>query len=784
MKYIQILAILFFLSTKTLKIHAQTIIINEIMSYNEHTIADEDGDFSDWIELYNYGSQVVSLQGVSISDDVSDLNKWSFPNIDIQPNEYKIIFASSKNRIDINKELHTNFKIKQSGEAIYLSHQGQVISSTSAITIPEDKSYGTFPNGNSSTYSIFDIPTPLAANQENSQIIASHFSGFYQDSFHLSLTPTVSGQKIYYTLNGEIPTSNSLLYTSPILIQNNANTPNNWSDIPTTPLEIPDSLSDNLWHQPLNVNKSNILRYASFEGNNLKSPVYNKTYFVNSHQYNYPVVSIVTDSLNLFDDSIGIYIPGLRHEKDGFGWFGYGNYHNRGREWERPIHVSYFETDGNLAFETNAGMRMRGNGSATMPQKSFGIYFRNEYGLNKIAHPVFSNTELTGYKRLVFRNSGQDFRRTHFKDALIQSLLRPLALDLQNFEPSIVFINGEYWGIHNIREKYDKHYFKNHYGVEEEDSIDILKWCGFIEEEGNNDDYYALEDYIYANDLAEDVHYEYVKSQVDISNFIDFQIAEIYFANHDWPCNNYKMWKTNKENSKWRFLIYDLDFTVYLNGIKLYDKLGMKHATGNDGWNHCECSNILFIKLLENSSFKELFINRFKEHLSTIFRTDHVLNHIDTFTQLYNLEIEEHIDRWNYPLDMFNWFYNIEIIREFAINRPCFMKEDLIEFFNLTELDFDCSNPDDFKIEESSLLIIPNPTSNNFYFKSLVNDFALGDVIIRNINGQIILNQSNIIVENKDSGTRVDVSQFASGVYTVTFQNDNYIQTEKLIIIK
>ena len=124
-------------------------------------------------------------------------------------------------------------------------------------------------------------------------------------------------------------------------------------------------------------------------------------------------MSLTTDSLNLFDYDTGIYIPGKRFDEDGFSWFPIGNYHNKGSEWERDVHITYFERDGSIGFESNAGVRMRGMGSASNPQKSLTIYFRKEYGLEKVNYPVFKGQESNTYKRLILRNSGNDFLDSH-----------------------------------------------------------------------------------------------------------------------------------------------------------------------------------------------------------------------------------------------------------------------------------------------------------------------------------------------------------------------------------
>ena len=218
----------------------------------------------------------------------------------------------------------------------------------------------------------------------------------------------------------------------------------------------------------------------------------------------------------MFDYENGIYIPGRRHDDDGWAWWPHGNYHNRGIEWEREMHISYFQENGELVLDTDAGMRMRGLGSTSNPQKSFNVYFRNDYGLKVANLSLFPDSASEKFKRLTFRNSGHDFLQTHFKDALLQRIAEPLDLDLQAFKPAILYINGEYWGIHNIREKYDEHHFNYQYGVDP-DEVNVLGICGEIEE-GENSEYLELLTYLNDHDLDDQENYDYVSDTVSYTH--------------------------------------------------------------------------------------------------------------------------------------------------------------------------------------------------------------------------------------------------------------------------
>ena len=759
---------------------AQDIFINEFVSSNDTIIEDSFGEFSDWIELYNAGSEVVNLKDFAISDKKDNLRRWVFPEVLIQPKGFILIFASG-NDIRSGQELHTNFSISQWGEPLILTNnKGRVIDSVDPIVLPPNHSYARLSDGNSK-FSITSTPTPNASNNGYAGIYISHKSGFYRNEFDLILETSNPNAKIYYTTNGSLPTPHSNLYTKPITIADISETAYSFSAIPTTPLDGEYQLYKYIWKEPQSVYKSNIIRYAMFENGEMQQSVHSKTYFVGrriEQRYQFPVISFVSDSLNLFDHETGIYVPGKQFDEDGFNWWPSGNYHNRGREWERDVHFTFFDETGTVAFETDAGIRMRGYGSTAFPQKSFNVYFRKEYGISRIEFPLFDNFGENVLKRLILRNSGNDFLNTHFRDAMLQQIISPLNLELQDFAPSILFINGEYWGIYNIREKYDKYYFEYRFGIEE-DNLNILDVCGHTVEEGDNADYLDLVYFIESNDLSVHENYEYVASEIDIDNFIDYLIVEIYFANFDWPCNNYKMWKTNDPGSKWRFLIYDLDLSFAFDSNSAYDTQSLEHATSTENsWPFCECSTLLFRKLLENETFVKLFLDRFVYSLENIFETNRVIGFIDDFERLYYPEMKEHIERWNYPKNIKTWMQEVNKMRKFAVERPCYMSENIISFFELKYFDFQC----DPKAEKKVIVLYPNPNRGNFSIENITSeDIENGIINLINSSGQLVYSQSNV---NLTAGERISLhlNHFPKGFYIFSLIAGNVNDNIKILI--
>jgi len=760
---------------------AQDVIINEIMSSNDSYFANNEDKYYDWIELYNTSDKDIIITNYALTDNSEKLRKWLFPEKVLKAHSFIIVFASGKDSIS-DDELHTNFKISQAGEPLILTNsRGNIISSVNPVFIPNNQSYGCISDG-SDTYCLMEYASPAKSNNQSGAILCSKQSGFYKNSFDLVLYNSDTTSKIYYTLNGSTPSLKSRLYKTPISI--NEKNPNDYSisKIPTTPLIGDYPLETYIWKEPQSVYQGTVVRYALFKNDSLQSNIYTKNYFIDpeiNKRYKYPIISIAIDSFDLFDYDSGIYIPGKRFDENGFNWWPEGNYLNKSDDWERKAHISYINNIGQIGFETNAGLKVRGQSSASYPQKSFNVYFRKEYGSSSIEYPIFSNSKNNKFKRLILRNGGTDFIYSHFKDAMLQKLIEPLGFELQEFSPSVVFINGEYWGIYNIREKYDKYYFKYKYGIPENE-INVLEYCGQVEE-GSADEYDDLIDFIKNNDISIMSNYNYICNKIDIENFTYFQIAEIYFANSDWPCNNFKIWKDNEPESKWRFLIYDFDASFGYDHKSDYATLSMEQATSMANvWPNCECSNVIFRNLLKNDSFRNYFIEKFEHCLKTFFLPENIIELIDEFESLYEPEIQEHIDRWNYPANITEWKHEIYKLKEFALERPCYMQNNLISYFELDELNFDCKKSD--RYENDIISIYPNPSNGNF---DVINNSPMNieeaNICIINLQGQIIHSFSKAKIPKNDK-ILLDLPTMKTGLYILKI-NSNYLDINKKIQI-
>ncbi len=557
----------------------------------------------------------------------------------------------------------------------------------------------------------------------------SHASGFYDNPFNLVLSTGVTGASIYFTTDGSEPDTSNLegstyqyknawprkpgdpygpfltgaffthLYTHPIKIDNRSSEPdsltNKSSSYDTPP-----------WYFPQTpVFKGKVIRAIAVKEGYNPSPVRTQTYFVHPaarERYSLPVITIATSEDNLFDYYKGVYTPGAvfdewrknnpTQEADGGKP---ANYHQRGVEWEYPAHFAFWDSHSVYPdLSQDIGFRIHGGWSRAFPMKSLRIYARSMYGESRLAYSFFGAGRDEEYKRLILRNSGNDYHYTLFRDALIQHVFCNLNFEIQAYRPALVFINGEYWGIHNIRERYDKHYFLRVAGIDH-DSLDYLTHHHTVKE-GDNTHYLETLSYIRDNGLAGEEHYEYVRTRIDTENFIDYQIANIFSDNTDWPANNIDFWRKRTASFKpdapyghdgrWRWAAFDMDF-----GFGLYWKPAshntLEFATRDDGpgWPNPPWSTFLLRSFLENNTFREQFIIRFADLLNTSLLTERIEELTGEFTAALEPEIAGHISRWRTPESVHAWRTHINVMLDFIRKRNSYQWRHLMEYFGLPD---------------------------------------------------------------------------------------------------
>lgn len=678
--------------------------INEVMVNNRNSIRDEEGDFQGWLEIYNKGNTPVNLQGFGLSNDPKQPFQWTFPDVVIEPKSFCIIWTSGKNKSVSDASMHTNFKLKNKDKIIILTGPNSKWHDILFLhPMGDNISYGRSPDGSINLYG-FDEGTPGKANTSEILIegpsskrlegpLFSHNGGFYTQPFYLTLKSNEPNTEIYYTLDGSVPTKKSNQYTQPILIS------------PKT-------------------NAATVVRARTYKKGYPKSKIITHSYFVEKNTYdtyNIPVVSLVTDPKNLFDYEKGIYVAGKIFDQ----WKNDNpnkqanentpaNYNQRGKNWEREGSIELFHPDGSICLAQNIGIRTFGGYSRASNIKSLSLLARKEYDKKEyFSYDFFdgksknflNNRVIDQFSRILLRTSASDSNHSLFRDALIQSLVQShVSLDTQNCKPCILYINGEYYGIHNIREAYDKNYITSHYNIDKKDIVIIKNPTGSTEveiEEGYTGDeihYNQIIDYIKKHDLRKKEIFNFIKTQMDIDNFIEYNVLQIYCDNRDWPGNNVRIWRkrtpTYEPNApyghdgRWRWMVFDLDFGFGLyEGKEAVKNNSLKRATEPNGpiWPNPPWSTLLLRSLLENDNFKKQFINVFADRLNTIFQPAVVLEKIEAMEKLYYPNIKKHITRWNlHDNNVKNWKKEIEIMKKFAMERPEYIRQHIVEYFDLS----------------------------------------------------------------------------------------------------
>jgi|GEM_PF-3349159 len=508
----------------------------------------------------------------------------------------------------------------------------------------------------------------------------SHEGGFFNEPISLALTTSEPELDIYYTLDGsdpdpqqvglsKSPYQKTVKYAGSINIKNRADAPNLFANINTTHVEdvVP-------WVTPGNVYKGTVVRAVSFDPKTgYQSTIVTNTYFVDessSQRYStLPVISLTADYSVLFKPDTGILNTGL--DDNPF-------YH---LETRVPASIEFFEPGGELGFKGDYEVKLHGNTSVSNPQKGFHVYAEPWLGEEKISYPIFENSEskanqLKSFDRIILRAWGTAFNwDVFFSDAYHQTLMAKSELDIQDYRPAVLFINGEYWGLYEIREtNKNAEYFHAHYFDGEDVPLDILEMgtVDFIES-GDSDHWFALLDFIDQHDIRQEEHYNYVASQMDINNFIQYVIHCIFTGKKDWPIHNEALWRAQALDGKWRWIQFDMDQGLRPGTDDLHDMVGQVTDLA-------ELPHPLLLALLENETFKNTFLNTFADLLNTTFLTSVELDHFNQMSEELEPFIPEFKERWHLDPD---WEGSKARALSLIENRWTFRKNQVLENFGI-----------------------------------------------------------------------------------------------------
>lgn len=600
----------------------------------------------------------------------------------------------------------------------------------------------------------------------------SHTQGFYSEPFYLKVLNLPENTTVHYTTNGSEPTieSDTINNVTGLFIDYPQQNSNPISLIPTNPLDTPYPWY--VWKTPDDLGfKAGIYKMKLFSGNIPVSNSFSLTYFVAenlpAYLYSLPVVSIVTDPSNLFDYESGIYVPGILYDANPtWTWWGgnSGNYRERGIEWEKPGNFAFFEPGGLLAFQQEIGLRINGGGTRIFPQKSLRIYARSEYGVNKIYYPIFPQKDQPDFKRLIISNNGQDFITGGMNDVLVAAMLNKLNLDIQEYRFCITYLNGEYWGIQCIRERLDKYYVKDKFGVDE-DNVDIITGNGFPEE-GDTISYKEMYNFIVHNDLSQDANYQYIENLIDVDGFIEYNICKQYIGSTDWPGNNVECWRERKDGAKWRWFFFDNNGALIHSDSQILEK---SLEEGGTGWPNPDWSTLILRKMMQNRTFKEQYFIRFNELYRTNFSPEFMIHIIDSVSNLITDALPDHIERWKYPTSMQIREERIDLMKKFAEERPEIIRQQIIDLFYHDYLQIAEPLPVSELIKcfyNDGFIYVENPISNTVRFE-------LFDIQGKLLKQEIIAPLSTNLI-NADE---------LRGVYLVRFTSAGKQSSKKLVIM-
>ena len=427
---------------------------NSVSPYNTTEFLDEDGDSSDWIEIYNPFDFGINLDGWFLSDDAANLSKWRFPSVVIPGKGYLLVFASTKNRASAFGELHANFQLSAGGEYLGLSMPDQETVSEFAAEYPKQVagvSYG-LPEASENAprnYRYFDVPTPGSANSETAfmGIVGdTEFDqdrGLYDAAFDINLSSHTPSAVIRYTLDMSEPTeANGMTFT--------AGTPISISD--TTCLRaraflsgwLPSNTDTQTYIFPDNVRNqsSSIPGFPNSWGGDPADYAMNQSVVsqftaedLKDALLSLPSISIVTEMDHLFDSSTGIY----------------SNARSEGIAWERPTSVEWIDHTGGPEFQVNAGLRMQGNAARDLPKKPFRLIFKSIYGPSKLNFPLFTNAEnvAESFDTIILRANAQGLRygaRTQISDENGRRTALDMGTPQSHGTYAHLYVNGAYWG--------------------------------------------------------------------------------------------------------------------------------------------------------------------------------------------------------------------------------------------------------------------------------------------------------------------------------------------------
>jgi gliding motility-associated-like protein len=636
--YLSLLFLLIFSASKA------QVVINEYSCSNLSTQADNYGDYEDWIEFYNPTGAAIDLTGYHLSDKASNPTKWQFPGGTVPPGGFLLVICSGRSEVS-GGFVHAGIKLTQTKpeELVFANPSGTVLETYTLSPTQSGHSRGRTTDA-APTWSLYTTPTPNASNSSPKQEytarpVMSQPQGFYNGTISVSISTTDPLATIYYTLDGSTPTASSTVYSTPI-----------------------------------SVAATTVVRARSFSSNpNVPASfVESNTYFINVN-HTIPVMSI-------FGDEVETLFNGSQLDPDAT--------------------VEYFDKNKVFKTEATGTSNKHGNDSWAYDQRGIDFVAQDQKGYNyALEHKIFARKDRDKFQKVIIKAAANDnypFETggAHIRDAYIATISHDgdLHLDERTYEPMILYVNGQYWGVYEIREKVDDHDFTGYYYDQDEFNLQYLKtWGGTWSEYGGaqaQTDWNALRTFITTQDMTIQSNYDYVDSLFNTKSLVDYFVLNSYVVCMDWLNWNTAWWRgmdPDGDKKKWRYTLWDMDATFghYVNYTGIPDETAGADPCDPEGLSNPggQGHTDILTDLMANPTFEQYYITRWIDLSNTVFSCASLIAKLDSLIAIIDPEMPAQIAKWggNYA----TWQTNVNTLRTFIQDRCAQLDAGLIDCYNL-----------------------------------------------------------------------------------------------------
>lgn len=615
------------------------------MQSNIDCVMDDLNEFPDsWVELANLTEHEIDLGDYSIGDSKKPAKAYKLPSQIITSGDKVLIYCDK-----VGNGLHTGFRLESGkGGEVYLFLNDEIVDSLTDLKKQPapNVAYGRIEDG-SDEWGYMAVATPGKSNcgtvvkELLPDPVFSSPGRIGTDPLVLSITiPEGAPEEaeIHYTLDGSEPTATS-----------------------------------EVWTEDLPIEKSTVVRAVLICDGYITPRSVTHSYIFDSYDSGLQYVSLVTDNEYFYGDELGIYVTGPDEENPNYGY-----------DWRRPVNIEFFGAKDTDAYINQLGeTRVKGGATRVWPVKSLVLYANKRFGEKRFIHEFFPDFTpgIDEFKSLELRNSGNDHRYSMMRDVVMQESVGMNAdLDWQPHQSMIIYVNGEYIGFMNLRPRANEDYIYAYYdGLEDIDLIENWQTA----EAGSLDNFEKFKAF-----YSEKGHtLEEYRQWMDVEEFLNLFIMNIFYDNKDWPGNNIVQWRPLDEDGKWRWIAKDTDCGLGWTSQDFGSEYPtLKWVTNNytsDTYKvgNAEFATLCFKNMIEDSRIRDLFVNLSAIYLGDFLRSDRIISIIDRKCD----EIREDVYRMASAENIWRQDFDSEVrfMRDWVEGRVPFFYQDLADFFNL-----------------------------------------------------------------------------------------------------